>query len=163
MASSNEGFEGSSIVPLGIMFTSYAIGRVKTFLHPLVRVIIDVLVVTTAAEVFSIWVVSLVCVLENSKTFLGALSRGFRTILVPVVGQISTFSFASLKTSSELAERDSLLVALVLSAMPNSEDTKAARTSGGREFHASKTDGERLAVGFKATSSLNLKCSRGIE
>lgn len=145
----------------------------KTFRHPLVLVIMDVFVVTTAADVFSTFVVSLVRDLENSKTFFGARSNGFKTTLEPVVGQISTISLpngsglspASSEPEESLpvvrleSEQDSRLVEAVLEpvssvVVPSSVETNAARTSGGSETHASIIEAERVAVGFKIASSL---------
>ena len=45
------------------------------------------------------------------------------------------------------------LVTLVLSEGPNSLLTNAARTSEGRDVHASRIEAERVAVGFEADAS----------
>lgn len=105
------------------------------------------------------------CVFENSKTFSGALSSGFKTILVPVEGQISTLSLGSVDVSSEFEELPDVTLETVpgsvllelLSGMPNSLETKAARTSGGSVLHASRMEAESVAVGFRTASSLNCR------
>lgn len=131
-------------------------GNVNTFLHPLVRVTMLVFLVTRAAAVFSTSVVLFVDVLEKEKTLSGARSNGVRTILDPVAESSSTIASES-SVLSALPSSDSLVFDVKLESEvllsremfflgdEVSRLTRAARTSGVNEFHASSTDDERVA------------------
>ena len=132
-------------------------GSVNKFHHPLVRVTMLVLLVTTAAAVFSTSVVLFVDVLEKENTFLGARSNGVRTILEPVAESISTIAsessvLSALPSSESLVfvvklDSEAVLIRDMLLFLGEevSRLTSAARTSGAKEFHASRTDVERVA------------------
>lgn len=123
------------------------------FLHPRVRLTIVVLIVTVAPGVRSTWVFSNVDVLEKEKTFFGALSRGFSTIMVPDSISSSMNSLSVLSSSvDEVVEvpLDSLLfLAAFVSIL-----TRAARTSAGREVQASSIEGDKVGAVILEASSL---------
>jgi hypothetical protein len=141
------------MVPLGMRLTSYAIGRVNTFLQPLVVVRMLVLVVTTDPGVLVTSVVSFVCSLVNAKTFFGALSRDFRTTRTPADESASTISSPKSSLLSPLPVSELALVLEVMLDVADvehlSRSARADRTSGGNEFQASKTDEDKVGLEFE--------------
>ncbi len=156
---------GSRSVPLGTMFTSYEIGKEKTFLHPLVVPMMVFLVVMVENPAFSTLTLSRVVVFVISKTLSGARSSGRRVVLVPASLSNSTrvFSLSSellllLVLSSELLEvkleTEALVVTVPFFCDEVSAAIKAARTSGAREDQASRIEAGRTGF-IDAESSLN--------
>jgi hypothetical protein len=133
-------------------------GNVKIFRHPRVCVRTVVLVVTSAAGVFSTLVVSLVRFLEKENTFFGARSSGFSTIVVPVEEFVSVNSseldavLSSPLSSEEVVEvkleREEELIRLDREVEADdvvSTSTNADLTSVGSEVQASNIEADRVA------------------
>lgn len=139
-------------------FTSYEIGRVKTFLQPRVCVMTVVFVVTKVPGDFLTLVVSFVCVFLKENTLLGARSRGFKVRVVPLTSSVSTISvvFSSVPSVSEevLEVRLDMEFELRPELVDLSISTSADRTSRGNEFHAWTTEVERVAEPSLETSLL---------
>lgn len=143
------------------MFTSYEIGRLKTFLHPLVVVIVVVLVMTVDDAFLVTSVDSLDVVLVISNTLSGARSRGLNTVLTPDSGSQVTItpSRSDLSPSSDVLllpdvrlDTDDTFVGIVDDDI--SYAINAARTSGERLVHASRMDAGNKGLGSPDASSL---------
>lgn len=183
-------FAGSSKVPDGTMLTSYEMGRVKTFLHPLEVVMTVVLVVTVEEAVFCTAIVSRDVVLEISKTFSGARSRGRRIVLVPDSAHSSTrmpsvssvgllsfplllllqsdddklLLFSPLASESPDVKLDTDVWVPRVDTVDISVAIKAARTSGANDDQASKMDDGSIGAMLDDSSlQYKQKQKRGFE
>ena len=65
------------------MFTSYEMGRLKTFLQPLPVLTVLVIVVTVDVDVFLTSTLSSTCFFSNENTCFGARSSGRNTTDTP--------------------------------------------------------------------------------
>lgn len=123
-----------------------------------------VFVMTVEEAVFRTSVLSRDVVLENSNTFLGALSNGRRYVLTPLSGSSSTktpsCSIFPLLLVSELLlpdvklDNEETFVGPVDPDDDISQATRAARTSGLKEPHASKIELGNRGLGKAEASSL---------
>ena len=144
-------------------------GRVNIFLQPFVVVKTVVFVTTVDETVFVTWVVSRDVVLVNSKTLLGARSKGLKIVFTPLSASTSIIS-PSLSFLASLLASEPLLL---LDARLDTEDTfveatddisdamSAARTSGLKEFHASRIEAGSSGLGNLNASSLYYRVGWG--